>query len=521
MLYEAKCYARMAIGLYRLLRTPPVTDPLRLVREQLENREGRFLNALHKIVFADPKNPYYSMFRLAGCEYDDVATAVKQHGLEATLHTLYDQGIYLSQTEMKGKQPILRSGQHIPADISSFVNPTVSGYIEGCSSGSSGKPTRTRRSIPYKIYREAYSSIERKEFDLDRRVEVVLKPILPSMSGLGYCVRASRLGQRLERWFTVGGTVGDSGHYRAVTTSFVLLANAFGTRVPYPIYLPQNEFTPVAEYIARRCAEGTACVLRGNPSQVTRVAVAACDKRLDIRGTLCLTGGEAVTEAKRRVIEAAGAEVYPAYGAYEVGGIGRACRKMKAGNCVHLRLDALAAISRRRQAPFSDVIVDSLILTTLLPFSPLFLINVEMDDAGVIEPVECDCTFARFGFNYQLRNIMSIGKLTGQGMTLTGTDIVSILEEALPARIGGAPGDYQLVEREGEGQTQIVLRVSPKVSCTPTEVKALFLKELGRFVGGSLAARSWRHSEAVTVVIAEPFATESGKVHPLHLLGGA
>ena len=33
----------------------------------------------------------------------------------------------------------------------------------------------------------------------------------------------------------------------------------------------------------------------------------------------------------------------------------------------------------------------------------------------------------------------------------------------MPARLGGGPGDYQLVEREGAAQTQLTLRVSPRV----------------------------------------------------------
>jgi hypothetical protein len=36
--------------------------------------------------------------------------------------------------------------------------------------------------------------------------------------------------------------------------------------------------------------------------------------------------------------------------------------------------------------------------------------------------------------------------------------------------------------------------------------------------GGSLAGRVWRHAEALEVVLAEPVATASGKINPLHLL---
>ena len=166
--------------------------------------------------------------------------------------------------------------------------------------------------------------------------------------------------------------------------------------------------------------------------------------------------------------------------------------------------------------------VDSLLFTTLLPFAPYVLVNAEMDDSGVIEPAHCDCLFSRFGFTQQVRDICSFGKLTGQGMTLVGSDLVRILEEVLPSRLGGAPGDYQLVEHEGAAQTQLTLRVSPRVRGISAEkVRECFLSEMRGYYGGALAARTWSHAEGVDVVIAEPLSTMTGKVLALHLLGSS
>jgi hypothetical protein len=250
------------------------------------------------------------------------------------------------------------------------------------------------------------------------------------------------------------------------------------------------------------------------------VAAAALERGLDLRGTLFQVTGETLTGAKRALIERAGAEVFPFYWISELGPIGYSCRQMRTGNCVHLFRDALAVIGHPRQAPLSDVQVNSLLFTTLLPFAPHVLINVEMDDSGVIEPAGCDCLFTRAGLTEQIRDISSFGKLTGQGMTLVGTDLVRILEETLPARFGGHPGDYQLVEQEGPAQTQLRLHVSPRVlRSSPQAVRDCFLQEIRRFHGGALAARVWRHTEALEVVQAEPLTTSTGKVLPLHLLG--
>jgi hypothetical protein len=293
-----------------------------------------------------------------------------------------------------------------------------------------------------------------------------------------------------------------------------------GAPLPLPDYLPENDFSPVARWIAGRKQEGLPCVVRTVVSPAVRVAAAARDAGLDIAGTLFMVGGEALTDAKRAAIEAAGCEAYPRYVITEVGPIGCACRRMRTGNSVHMHSDGVAVITRRRCAPLSGVEVNSLMFTNLLPFAPLFLINAEMDDAGIVEPVDCDCEFARAGLNWRIRDIYSYGKLTGQGITLMGSDIVNIMESVLPQRFGGAPGDYQLVEYDGARQAQLELRISPRAGAgPPAAVRDFLLREIRGCYGGALASRVWTHSGGLEAVVAEPFATRGGKVLPLHLLG--
>lgn len=519
MLREAGYYASMALGVYKRLRTPPAADGEERIRRQLQNREAIFLETVQRVIFANPSHPYCQMFRLAGCSCEDLAAAVKRDGLEATLAAIQRQGVYLSHDEFKGVQPIIRSGRHIPAGENSFSNPLVSGLMESLTGGSRSKGTRTRESIEYQTYREGYERLTACEFGLAGRAYILVKPILPSAAGFEPLLRTWRSGTGVERWFALGGTWADAGHYRAATHGLVLLSRLLGAKAPLPTYLAPNDFLPVAQWIARRRAEGTPGVVQSFPSAAVRVAAAAVEHGLDISGALFLVSGEALTDAKREVIEAAGAQVYSRYIVTELGSVGFGCRHMRTGNCVHLFRDALAAINHRRCAPLADAEVDSLLFTTLLPFAPCVLINAEMDDSGVLEKASCDCVFARAGFTEQIRDVSSFGKLTGQGMTLVGSDLVRVLEEVLPARFGGGPGDYQLVEHEGAVQTQLTLRVSRRVPLSSSEeVEHFFLKEIRRFYGGTLAARVWKHAGGVQVIIAEPLLTAGGKILPLHLL---
>lgn len=522
MFREACYYTRMAIGICQFARTPPVSDPEALIQEQLENRESIFLDTVRRVIFDNPGNPYYQMFNLAGCDYEDLRQIVEYRGLEAALTDLHKEGICLTHDEFKRKEPIIRSGKHIPSNKGSFVNPLVRNMLVTRTSGSRSPGTWTPRNKPLLLYREARSILRGREFGLESCAHIELQPILPSAGGLFNCLQAGRCNKGVERWFTAGGSLRDNLHYRTVTRGLVFLGNLMGARSPYPTYLSHNDFTPVAKWIAQLRLNGVPSVVNSFASPAVRVADAALTQNLDIRGTQFLLTGEALTNAKRRVIEATGAKAYPGYAITEIGGVGQACRRMTTGNCVHIYRDSTAVINYRRRAPLSDAEVNSLLFTTLLPFSPLLLINAEMGDSGTIEDMNCDCAFARAGSVQQIRNISSFSKLTGQGVTLVGTDIMRLLEEVLPSRFGGRPGDFQLVEDEARAQTRITLRVSPRVKVSsPEEIRSCFLEELRGFYGGSLAVRIWSHSEGVKVVVAEPIATSTGKVNLLHLMGAS
>ena len=95
MLDEAIYYGRMALGIYQFLRAKPLPDPEAVIRHQLQNREAIFLDIVQRVIFSNPRHPYYEMFRLAGCVFEDLAQAVAKDGLEPTLAALHEDGVLL------------------------------------------------------------------------------------------------------------------------------------------------------------------------------------------------------------------------------------------------------------------------------------------------------------------------------------------------------------------------------------------------------------------------------------------
>lgn len=521
MLREARYYARLSWSFARLRFTRPDPDPAGLVRLYLENRQENFLSLMRRAVFDQPSNPYKTLFAWSGCEYGDLERAVRRDGIEQALETLRKAGVYLLHDELKGRQPIRRGGQTIEVETSDFANPVVAGVVPTASSGGRGRATAIRHSMEYLLYRESQDENFETALDDSGRKQVRISSILPSTAGLRRGLLWVRRGHSIDKWFGQLGSVKTSGHYQLMTRWLVLQSRLLGAKLPFHTRLPYDDFSPVARWIADRKSEGDLSILSAVVSNAVRVAASAIENGWDISGVIMGVFGEALTDAKRAVIERAGARPYPDYRISELGKVSGACLEMNSGNCGHVSQDSLALIGYKKKAPLSGVEVDSLLFTTLLPFAPLVLVNVEMDDSGVLGPTRCECPLSKIGLTQQVSNVFSYGKLTGQGMTLIGGDVLQILEERLPARFGGVPTDYQLIEREGGRQTDIELRVHPRVGApSEAQVRSFFLSQLEQVYGGSLSSRNWSETNGLKVVFAEPYKTGSlGKVHPLHLLG--
>jgi hypothetical protein len=507
---------RAAAALRDYLKTPPPTQCLELITQQVQGREESFLNTLRRAIFDRPVNPFAEMLFAARCRYEDIENSVRRQGLENTLRELHSAGVYLTQDEFKGRTPIVRAGREIRSTPTSFQNPLAKGSMRHLSSGSRGKAVATMRSREFTLHQEAMHELVVREFQLDRHFQIILRPTLPSALGVQDCAIAVRKGHRVAAWYAPGR----SGPYAPATKVLTGLARAYGCRIPSPRIVPDNDFSPAAELIARLRGEGHACLVSGPVSTATRVAAAALDRSWDIRGTLFLVSGESLTKGKSSVMLRAGGEPYARYGVSELGFVGHACRHMKGSGSVHLYSNAIAAITHRRRGRMAEAEVDSLFFTTLLSTAPHVLINFETEDNGVLEEARCDCEFSRAGMRWRIHDLSSFGKMTGHGVTILGTDLVRLLEQTMPSRLGGHPGDFQLVERDGESQTALELRVSPRVRESSREkIRACFLEELRLIYGGALANRIWQHADALNVVLAEPLVTGSGKVLSLHLLG--
>ncbi len=505
----------MAAGLAELQRSPVAADPVAAIRDQMANRERHFLH-LARAVLENPDHLYRLLFDQAGCSYADLEASVERKGLHQTMRELLEAGVYVTHEEYRGRTEIVRGGRHIRWSADLWRNPAGDGGRNlQATSGSTGNRMVTAVSNEFLLYREGHEWIEIEEMGLRERARVLLGAVLPSSWPIRRIITWHRLGVPTDRWFAPGVEV--PWQYRWTTRLLVMQARALGAQAPMPEYLPANDFRPVVRALEQFRSEGRPAYVRTMVSMATRVASTARDQGSNIEGTVFSVSGEALSSAKRALIEGVGAQVVSLYGATEFGTFGFACRALTGTDRVHLYEDNLLLTSYG----LPELERETLFVTSLAPRGPRILINVGVDDCATLEEGSCDCLYQKLGMTRQAHSIFSYGKLTSQGITMDAADLVALLEVELPGRFGGHAGDYQLAEVDGAEQSSVVLRVRPgRVDATALDaVREFCLERLGGLSGGSLSRRLWEFTGGLRVVLEDPEETATGKVHAIRLLG--
>jgi hypothetical protein len=328
-----------------------------------------------------------------------------------------------------------------------------------------------------------------------------------------------------KRWFSPSRPPLDAdGAGAALFTAYTLMVSRLVRRpIPAPRFVPPGRAVRVARWLADMSARGTPAILIGNASPVTRICLAAKEHGLDISGCAFVPGGEPYTPAKAAVVASVGAVALPAYAMQELGTVGFGCADPTGLDDLHVLSDKVAFIQRARSFAVTGASVPALVYTSTLASGPKLMLNVESGDYATVSQRRCRCALGAMGLSTHLVDVRSYEKLTSEGVTFMGSGLYHLLEDALPARFGGHPGDYQLVEEEEHGLTKVSIVVAPRVGAVDEgAVVAAALRALLAYPhGGALMASQWRQGSTLRVLRREPYITSSSKILPLHVLPAA
>jgi hypothetical protein len=519
-------YSQLAFNLRGFLSsTIDVEESKKIIADGLLNREQNFLTLVQKAVYQNPASPYIKLLQMAGCEFGDMESMVKKEGIEATLKKLLANGVYVSLEEFKGTKEAVRGNQRFQFTESDFNNPFLTRGMEHSSGGSRSRGTKILMDFDRYIIQAAHNSVTLAAHGMLGRPIVIWMPILPSGAGMAATFWLAKTGNLPVKWFSPlqSKAIKPALANRLATYYVVYASRLFGTAFPNPEYVSFEQAYKVADYLAELLKKGQGCVIWTFANSAVRVSQAAIEKKLDLSEVTFIVGGEPLTKAKAREIGATGAKVLSVYVVVEAGLIGFGCAgQATASDDVHHCRDLHAIIQHRREVSTGTASVDAFLFTSLQHKASKIMINVESGDYGVMETRHCGCGLEELGLTEHIYNIRSADKLTSEGMTFIGTDLLKIMEEVLPGQFGGSSADYQMVEEENErGYTSLSVLVNPAVGeVDEPKLVQTILTELSKGNDTQrMMAEMWAQGKVLRVQRRRPFVTEAGKLLPLHIQG--
>ena len=491
------------------------------IERGLSSREDRFLGIVRAQVFGCSDSPYLRLFRHAGCEFADLQDNVRRSGLEATLLRLANEGVYLSAEEFKGNVPVVRGRLCFEVALQDFEPQNGFLGLPTESSGSSNRPVRSLSSLEWLAEESPITALFLAAHGLEGHAHAAVDVILPGGAGMLFLLMLAKSGIAPERWFCRTSPAGwlERRYQEAVVRQVVRGARRHGPGFPVASEVDYRDLRPVVEWAVSRAEAGTPTCIRCVASNAVKIARTAREMGVSLDFVTFVVSGEPFTESKRQLVESVGARFTVQYG-YTPGAVhvGRGCARPGATDDMHVDLTTLAVVEHDRHVDGAVSAVRPLLFTTLHPSAAVLQINVENGDYAVLDRRQCGCALGEAGLDLHIHHVRSFEKFTCQGMNYAFTDLYELVESRLPARFGGAPGDYQLVEEGREdGEVLLVLRVEPSLGDIDHDA---VLQELVLGLGESSRNRRfmtgvWQEAGILRVRRECPQASERGKVLPL------
>jgi hypothetical protein len=521
---QARMFARFASGLPRFLRHPISLEQARhIVAQDNRERESNFLLLMRRAIYANAHGPYRALLDWAAVEYGDLESGVRKDGIEATLEKLFDAGVRISLDEFKGNRPIARRGLTIETSPGCFDNPLLAREFEVATGGTTGQRRRLAIDFDLLVHETALQLLYYSANGFATRPRALWRAIPPGSAGLKNALRAAKTGHPLARWFSPQPfSFSPVMLPSAAFTSYALACGwRMGGLIPRPEYTPLDKSDQVARWAADMVRAGNPpgiCLPAGSAVRVSR---AALETGFDISGTLFRVGNEPLTPGKYEAIRKAGAETFSGWSLSEAGMLGGACAHREAIDEVHLFTAKTAFLERPAAFRGGAETIHALHLTTLLPATPIILLNVDSGDYGVLSRRRCGCPLEEAGFDLHLHTIRNYEKLTAGGMHFVGTQLAALVEEHLPRAFGGVPTDFQFIEEEEGAASRVTVVVSPRLGPLDDErILTTVLEKLGDGSrGNDMMAAQWRQGAVLRVTRREPYVTPAAKTPPVWVVG--
>ncbi len=522
MLSNLKTYFALSIEFRKFLKETYTSEHcIEIIKKRMEQREENFLEIIKKGIYDNRESPYLKLLEIIDCGFGDIERLVKKIGIEKTLGKLYDSGIYLTYDEFKCRKEVVREGKTFRFKTSDFNNPNCSHHLTTGTGGTTGKSVTAPLDFRYMADTAVYGSFIHDIFDLWEIPNAIWFPVLPGSAGISSMLRNTKIGNPPSKWFSQTDREYLSPLFKNKfhTNGLTYLGRILGTRLPKPEFVELTNAAKIANWTSKMVKEYSGCLIITFMSSAVRICQAARRTGVDISGTKFILGGEPITVSKLKEITSVGAEIIPCYAFAEAGVVGYGCRQSKHIDEVHFFKDLLALIQHKRRIPGHHQPYDAFLFTSILPFAPRILLNVETGDCGTLETRQCGCGFDAVGFGDHVSNIRSFEKITSEGMNVPVSQLTNIVEEILPPIFGGNPTDYQIVETEESGSlTRLNVHVNPELrNINEKQLLETILDRLSEGKKNNLFSDIFTQVETYQVRRIHPICSGGGKIIPVRL----
>jgi hypothetical protein len=289
-----------------------------------------------------------------------------------------------------------------------------------------------------------------------------------------------------------------------------------GIVMPPQTCVPVGEESRILQLLENQLG-GATYAIDTSASAALRLALAAKRARISLANVTFLTSGEPLTSTKLVGIRASGARAFSYYAFTEFGRATFGCAAPAGADDAHVCRDIVAITTHRRPVDRVGSEVDALLVTALQPEARRVLLNAETGDYARLTTRKCGCLLEEIGWTDHLEELRSFEKATPEGGTFFGSSLISLVEETLPARFGGDPIDYQLLEHEDpNGSTRLSVLVHPRLG-TIDEEALLECVESALAASNGDIVRVYKEARTLGVQRVVPIVTEgAGKLTPLH-----
>ncbi len=519
-------YRTTAAILSRILRQPlSLEQSASIVRSRLMKRKENFLEMLEKTVFGFERSPYRILLERAGFTRGSVRELVENHGIEATLGLLYEKGVFVDLLEFKGKKNVVRGKDTFRFAEKDFSNPLLTAGLGTRSGGTRSSGTKVTVPLEYIQQHNPYNVLASHACDMMHRPVIIWLPILPAGEGLFFSLRFAAMGNAPVKWFSQVDEryIKPSLMDRLKTRSTIWMGTVYGKRMAAPEYVDMQNTAVIARWMTEHLGKAKGFSIVTYASSALRLIMVARRERLNLGATVFWLMGEPLTDKIQEEMEHSGCRAYSLYGCNELMIIGQGCARPGTPDDMHFCSDKLAVIQHKKRVEHSDLTVDAFLFTTLLETSPKIFLNTETGDYGCIETRDCGCVLGQIGFREHIHTVRSYEKLTAEGATFVGSDLLPLVQKTLPSEIGGNATDYQFLEEADQhGIPRMYVLISPEVGeIDELKVKDLIYEALTSGEYSHSYSRSyWTQAETLQIRRMRPIPTARGKIVPLQIRRG-